>query len=289
MFQSMMQELEDNLPLNPEFKNPNVKMNTPIKVVQLIYSAGDVGGCQTIAFCLPNDERVVRESGSKLILLKNVSAAKHDLIMEPIARECVVAAQVPLVLFDAFFTHTLCHECCHSIGPHDLPSRGTVRQALEEFHSALEEAKADIVGLWALQYLMDKGMVPVELRESVYVSFMVGAIRSIRFGLDEAHGKGLATQFNYLLQRGSFYFDTDQRKFAVDFSAIKEHVSELARIILTIQAEGNKSKAQSLFEEYAVIPPSLQECLDRMEHIPVDIVPQYTALESLSTPNASQE
>lgn len=270
-----MQELENNLPLDEKYKNQNIKMSTPIKVVQLLYASGDVGGPQTIAFCLPNDEKVVRDYGSKLILLKNISSAKHKLIMLPIAAECVCEEQCNLVNFDSFFTHTLCHECCHSIGPHDLISGGTVRASMQELHSALEEAKADIVGLWALQYLMDQGLIDKQLEQSVYVSFMVGAIRSVRFGLDEAHGKGLALQFNYLLTHGAFIFDENERKFKVNFETVKEHVKDLASLILTIQAEGSKERANELLTTHGIISNPLKQCLDRLDNVPVDIAPQY--------------
>ena len=152
-----------------------------------------------------------------------------------------------------------------------------MRRALQDLHSALEEAKADIVGLWALQYLMDKQMVPSSLQQSIYVSFLVGAIRSIRFGLEEAHGKGLATQFNYLLEKGAFVFDEEEQKFRVDFDSVQGHVRDLAELILTIQGEGSREKAAALFKQYAVIGPQLQTCLDRLEHIPVDIAPEYPA------------
>ena len=172
-----------------------------------------------LAFCLPNDEKVRASKGSKLVLLKNISLAKHKLIMEPVADICVRSDQRDLVTFDAFFTHTLCHECCHSIGPHDLSLDGketTVRLAMEELHSALEEAKADIVGLWALRYLTKKGTFSSEaLDEPMYVSFLVGAIRSVRFGLEEAHGRGLAMQFTYLLRHGGFAFDNEEQKVAL--------------------------------------------------------------------------
>lgn len=270
-----MQELENNLPLDKKYKNQNIKMNTPIKVIQLLYAAGDVGGCQTIAFCLPNEEKVVRDHGSKLILLKNISSAKHELIMLPIGNECVCNDQQNLVNFDSFFTHTLCHECCHSIGPHELISGSTVRQAMQELHSAIEEAKADIVGLWALQYLMDQGLIDKSLEKSVYVSFMVGAIRSVRFGLDEAHGKGLAVQFNYLLTHGAFEFDENEMKFRVNFDTIKQHVTDLASLILTIQGEGNKEKANELLTNHGIISDPLKKCLDRLQNVPVDIAPQY--------------
>ena len=281
MFQSMMQELEDNLPEDKKYKNNNVKMNTPIKVIELVCTGGDVGGCQTIAFCLPNDEKVTREHGSKLVLLKNVSSAKHELIMVPISKETVCEDQVDLVNFESFFTHTLCHECCHSIGPHDLPNGKTVRNSMEECYSAIEEAKADIVGLWALQYLMDKGMISKDLEQSIYVSFMVGAIRSIRFGLDEAHGKGLAVQFNYLLTKKAFLYDENEKKFRVDFDNVKKHVQDLAGIILTLQGDGDKQGAKQLLDEHGIISENLQQCLQRLQDVPVDIAPEYPAITDI--------
>lgn len=269
-----MQELENNLPMDDKYKNKNIKLKTPIRVIEQIYSSGDIGGPKAIAFCFPLDERVVREHGSKLTLLKNISAAKHKLIMKPIGDICICKDQADLNNFDAFFTHTLCHECCHSIGPHDLPNT-TVRKALEECFCPLEEAKADIVGLWATQYLIDANLLPKSLEDSIYVSFVAGAIRSIRFGIHEAHGKGLALQFNYLLENDGILFDSNEKKFRVDFTKIKAVVEKLANIILTIQAEGDKNKAIELFNSYVKIPEILQHCLDQLQQVPVDIFPEF--------------
>ncbi|XP_071725346.1 nudix hydrolase 3-like [Rutidosis leptorrhynchoides] len=161
----------------------------PIRVIQLVYNAGDVKGPQTVAFNLPNDECIVKDRGTSMVMLKNVSEAKFLHILLPIADACIAKDQQGLVDFDSFFTQTICHECCHGIGPHliTLPSgqKSTVRLELQELHSALEEAKADIVGLWALQFLISKK----ELLQSMYVSFLAGCFRSVWFGLEEAHGK----------------------------------------------------------------------------------------------------
>ncbi|GKB24950.1 NUDIX hydrolase 3, partial [Tanacetum coccineum] len=163
------------------------------------------------------------------------------------AESCIIKEQRDLVDFDSFFTHTICHECCHGIGPHTitLPSgqSSTVRLELQELHSALEEAKADIVGLWALNFLIAKKLLPKSLEKSMYVSFLAGCFRSVRFGLEEAHGKGQALQFNWLFEKGAFVLLPDQT-FSVDFDKIEDAVESLSREILTIQAKGDKDAAQ---------------------------------------------
>ncbi|GKE32473.1 NUDIX hydrolase 3-like protein [Tanacetum coccineum] len=159
LFGDQLQVLEQNLPMDDMYKSTDV-ISAPIRVIQLVYNSGDVKGPQTVAFNLPNDERIVKDRGSSMVMLKNVSEAKFKLILQPIAELCIIKEQRDLVDFDSFFTHTICHECCHGIGPHTitLPSgqSSTVRLELQELHSALEEAKADIVGLWALNFLIAK-------------------------------------------------------------------------------------------------------------------------------------
>ncbi|CAK9142947.1 unnamed protein product [Ilex paraguariensis] len=159
LFGDHLQVLEQNLPLDNVYKSDHV-IAAPIRVIQLVYNAGDVKGPQTVAFNLPNDERIVKDRGTAMVMLKNVSEAKFKLILQPIADVCIMKEQREFVDFDSFFTHTICHECCHGIGPHTitLPNgqTSTVRLELQELHSSLEEAKADIVGLWALKFLIGK-------------------------------------------------------------------------------------------------------------------------------------
>ncbi|GFP79378.1 nudix hydrolase 3 [Phtheirospermum japonicum] len=183
----------------------------------------DVKGPQTVAFNLPNDERIVKDKGTSMVMLKNISEAKFKLILQPIAHACIIKEQCKYVDFDSFFTHTICHECCHGIGPHTITlpdgKKSTVRLELQELHSALEEAKADIVGLWALRFLVNENLLPKTLLKSMYVSFLAGCFRSVRFGLEEAHGKGQALQFNYLFEKGAFVMHPDGT-FSVDFVKI---------------------------------------------------------------------
>ncbi|XP_030551247.1 nudix hydrolase 3 isoform X1 [Rhodamnia argentea] len=279
LFGDNLQVLEQNLPLDTIYKSQDV-IAAPIRVIQLVYNAGDVKGPQTVAFNLPNDERIVKDRGTSMVMLKNVSEAKFEHILQPIAAGCISGKQRGLVDFDSFFTHTICHECCHGIGPHTitLPNgqKSTVRLELQELHSALEEAKADIVGLWALKFFIDQDLLPKDLVKSMYVSFLAGCFRSVRFGLEEAHGKGQALQFNWLFEKGAFVLHHDET-FSVDFTKVEDAVESLSREILTIQAKGDKPTARSLMDRYCKMTDPLKAALQRLENnqVPVDIVPMF--------------
>lgn len=285
LFGDQLQDLEKNLPMDNIFKSDSISA-APIRVINLLYNAGDVKGPQTIAFNLPNDERIVNERGTSMVMLKNISEAKFKHILKPIADACIREEQKEYVDFEPYYTHIVCHECCHGIGPHSitLPSgkKTTVRRELQEFHSALEEAKADIVGLWALNFLIKKGLLPKSLSQSMYVSFLAGCFRSIRFGLEEAHGKGQALQFNWLYEKGAFVLQSDG-KFSVDFTMVEDAVESLSREILTIQAKGDKPSAQSLLQSRATLTQPLRMALERIEHmqVPVDIAPVFSTANKL--------
>ncbi|XP_028789735.1 nudix hydrolase 3-like [Neltuma alba] len=285
LFGDNLQVLEQNLPLDNVYKSENVNA-APIRIIQLIYNAGDVKGPQIVAYNLPNDERIVKDRGTSMVMLKNVQEAKFKHILLPIAKVCVAKEQQELVDFESFFTHTICHECCHGIGPHSitLPNgqKSTVRLELQEFHSAMEEAKADIVGLWALRFLIHKGLLSETLLKSMYVSFLAGCFRSVRFGLEEAHGKGQALQFNWLYERGAFIWHADGT-FSVDYSKVEDAVESLSREILTIQAKGDKEAAGLLLQKYGIISEPLKLALDKLEHVqvPVDIAPSFPIAEKI--------
>ncbi|KAL5825376.1 hypothetical protein ACOSQ3_021439 [Xanthoceras sorbifolium] len=285
LFGDNLQLLEQNLPMDSAYKSKDV-IAAPIRVIQLVYNAGDVKGPQTVAFNLPNDERIVKDRGTSMVMLKNVSEAKFKHILQPIADSCITKEQQELVDFESFFTHTICHECCHGVGPHTitLPDgrKSTVRLELQELHSALEEAKADIVGLWALKFLISQGLLPNSLVESMYVSFLAGCFRSVRFGLEEAHGKGQALQFNWLFEKEAFILHSDDT-FSVDFTKVKGAVESLSREILTIQARGDKEAASLLLQKYCKMTPPLKVALQKLENIqvPVDIVPTFPIVDKL--------
>jgi len=284
-FAGELQELEDHLPVDPRIRNPKLGALAPIRVVNVIFAAGDGNhGVQTAAFNLPNDERVVQEKGSKRVMLKNVQEAKFEKVLVPISRMALPIEDRKGIAFDAFFTHILMHELMHGLGPHNIEVGGrktTVRQELKENYSALEEAKADISGLWALQYLVDKGALDKPMERTMYTTFLASCFRSIRFGLTEAHGKGIALQLNTLLDAGGFKVRPDGT-FTVDAGKIKDAVAALTRDIMTLQAEGDYAKAKDLLARMAVVRPSVKRVLDRLKTVPVDIEPQFATAEELA-------
>ena len=278
-FSGYLQELEDNLPLEARYRNPKLGAASPIRVVNEIFGSGEGNsGVQTAAFNLPNDERVVAEKGSKRTMLKNVQQAKFQKTLVPISRVVLSRAHQPLLSFESFFTHILAHELMHGLGPHNIKVNGedtTVRKQLKELSSAFEEAKADITGLWALQYLIDKGVVEKQMERSLYMTFLASAFRSVRFGITEAHGKGIALQFNYLTDEGAIEIDEKMGTFSINNAKVKEAVRKLTNEILTIQAEGSYDKAKAMLDKYAVMRPAMQRALDRMKNVPTDIEPIF--------------
>ena len=223
-FSAQLQGLEDALPIDPKYRNPKLGALAPIRVVNVVFSAGDGNrGVQTAAFNLPNDERVVNKMGSKRVMLKNSQEAKFQKVLVPISGVALPPAERANVAFDAFFTHILMHELMHGLGPQTITVAGratTVRQELKESYGTLEEAKADISGLWALQRLVDQGVLDKGLERTMYTTFLASAFRSIRFGLNEAHGRGVALQLNSLLDAGAFTVRPDGT-FTVDRAKVR--------------------------------------------------------------------
>jgi hypothetical protein len=283
-FAGELQDIENNLPIDPTYRNPKLGTSAPIVVVNEVYAAGDANhGVQTAAFNLPNDERVISQKGSKRVMLKNVQDAKFAKILTPISRVVLAPADQANVVFESFFTHILVHELMHGLGPHNIVVSGrqtTVRQELKEAYSALEEAKADISSLFAIQYLIDKGVLPRTMESPLYTTFLASTFRSIRFGINEAHGRGIAIQLNHLMDSGAVSVRPDGT-FAVDPAKAKEAVTALTRQIMTIQAEGNYAAAVELRDRLGVVRPPVQAALDRLTTVPVDIEPQFTTAEQL--------
>jgi hypothetical protein len=228
---------------------------------------------------LPNDERIIREKGSKRVMLKNMQEAKFDKVLVPISKLVLMQSQQNHVSFDAFFTHILAHELMHGLGPHNIIVNGketNVRQELKELYSAIEEAKADMTGLFALQFLIDKGLLDKKMQEEMYTTYLASMFRAVRFGISEAHGKGVAMQFNYLTDGGAITINKADGIFSIDSLKIINAVKKLTGEILTIEAEGSYTKAKALIEKYAVVRPEMQKGLDKLGSIPVDIEPQFT-------------
>lgn len=283
-FANHLQEVENNLPIEERYRNSKLGAAAPIRVVDEVYAAGEGNrGVQTAAFNLPNDERVIREKGSKRVMLKNVQEAKFKQVLGPISKIVIDPGQQSEVSFEAFFTHILAHELMHGLGPHDIKVGGantTVRKQMKELYSAMEEAKADISALFALDYLISKGVVEKEMEREMYTTFLASAFRSVRFGVTEAHGKGVAMQFNYLSDEGAIQINENAGTFSINASRIKDAVRKLTSEIMTIQAEGAYEKAKALLDKYAVIRPPMQRALDRLKEIPVDIEPRFTLVKA---------
>lgn len=278
-FSAHLQELENNLPMEAGYRNPKLGAASPMRVVNEVFASGEGNnGVQTAAFNLPNDERVVKEKGSARILLKNVQDAKFNKVLIPISRVVLSGAQQRAVAFDSFFTHILMHELMHGLGPHNITVEGTsttVRLQLKELYSSIEEAKADVTGLWALQYLLDKGVIDKQMQRTLYTTYLASMFRSVRFGLTESHARGVAMQFNYFTDEGAIKFDERTGKFSVDDSKIREAVRKLTHDLLTIEAEGSYDKAKAILDKYSNIRPEMKGALGKLLDVPVDIEPIF--------------
>jgi hypothetical protein len=278
-FSQHLQELENNLPLDPRYRNPKLGASSPMRVVNEVFASGEGNnGVQTAAFNLPNDERVVKEKGSARIMLKNVQDAKFNKVLIPITRVVLTTAQQRAVAFDSFFTHILMHELMHGLGPHNITVNGqatTVRLQLKELYSSIEEAKADVTGLWALQYLLDKGVIDKQMQRTLYTTYLASMFRSVRFGLTESHARGVAMQFNYFTDEGAIKFDPRTGKFSADDAKMKAAVRKLTHDLLTIEAEGSYEKAKAILDKYSNIRPDMKGALDRLIGVPVDIEPIF--------------
>jgi hypothetical protein len=278
-FGEHLQDVENHLPIDARYRNPKLGAQAPIRVVNQIANAGDAAhGVQTAAYNLPNDERVIQQKGSKRVLLKNVQEAKFRLILEPIAAQVLPAAARADLSVEAFFTHILAHELSHGIGPHQIEVNGrttNVRQELKDTYGAIEEAKADITGLYMLAFLYDSGFLkdaPADFKHKVYTTYLASSFRTLRFGLTDAHGKGMAMQFNYLRDWGAFV-KNDDGTFAVDYSKMQDGVKALTRDLMTIEAAGDYAGAQKILGRLGVMRPELQAAVGRLTEIPVDIAP----------------
>ncbi len=290
-FSKHMQELEDHLPLDAKYRNPKVGALAPMVVVNQVYGAGDGNmGVQTAAYNLPNDERIISQRGSKRVMLKNVQEAKFKSTLTPITRLVLRADAQKDLDFDSFFTHILAHEITHGLGPHITNAAGaksTPRQDLKETYSTIEEAKADITGLWALAYMMDKGQLKDTLGQGalaehkLYNTFLASGFRTLHFGLTDSHARGMAIQLNYLLDKGGFVSYGDGT-FGVDFGKIKQAVADLDHEFLTIEATGDYARASALMKRYVVIRPDVQKALERMKQVPNDIRPAFTTAAALT-------
>ena len=272
--------LEEQLPIPDRYKNVERGFESPMRVVDVVYTAGDTrAGVQTIAFNLPNDERVRSAKGSKKVMLRNVSQAKFDQILKPIGERILDPAMLRDLAFQPWFTSVLMHELAHGLGPGFIERDGervTVNQALRDRYSAIEEAKADVVGLHNLTVLRDRGLYDDDFVRAAFVGELPDLFRSIRFGAGEAHGQANLIQFNWLWEKGAIRFD-ENGMISADIPAMEAAVRSLATELLTLQAEGDYERAGRILETYGAMRPEIERAVARLEDVPIDIRPQYEA------------
>lgn len=277
-----LQLLENSLPLPDEHKNPNRGSESPISVVDLVFAGGDTkAGVQTIAFNLPNDERVREAKGSKKVMLKNISRAKFDKILVPIAEKLLDPKQIEYVDFNAYFNNVLMHEMAHGLGPGTIEradgSETTVSRELKELYPPLEECKADITGLFCRRVLVGEGFYTPESVRNGYVSFLPGFFRAIRFGATSAHGKANMMEFNFMAEQGAIEFNPKTERFHVHLDKMPAAVEALSHELLMIQAEGDYNKAKAFLDKYGQMGPTVERLLEKLGDIPIDIEPLYSA------------
>jgi hypothetical protein len=289
-----LQEIENNLPEDPQYRVAKLGAAAPIRVVNEVFAAGDGShGVQTAAYNLPNDDKVVQQKGSKRVMLKNIQEAKFQSTLIPISKVVLKPDAQDDLSFDLFFTHIVAHELTHGLGPHQIKVNGrntNPRMELKEIYSAIEEAKADVTGLFALQYLMtqtDKGTIQSPLphgadaERKLYTTYLASSFRTLRFGLQDSHAKGMAVQFNYFLDKGAFVANSDGT-FSVDLSKIKDAVAGLDHELLTLEATGDYDGAKKLMSQMMVIRPEVQKALERLKSVPTDIGPKYVTADAMT-------
>ena len=275
-FAAFLPELQRGLPVPEQYKQETPGTDSDLNAYDVIYYAGDSNaGSKTIAINLPNDEEVQLAKGTRRLQLKNAMQAKFDHILLPISDVLIDESQRKHINFDSFFANTMFHEVAHGLGvKNTINDKGTVREALLDVASSMEEGKADILGLYMISKLHEKGeLEAIDIRDN-YVTFMAGIFRSIRFGASSAHGKANMVRFNFFNEHGAFLRDDETGTYSVDFERMQEAMAALSELLLTLQGNGDYDGASKLTSEKGVIGDQLQADLDRLTaaNIPVDIV-----------------
>jgi hypothetical protein len=278
-YKALLPDMERNLPVEARFKNANRPFSSPILVTDEVYGGGEASpGIQTIAFNLPNDERVRAAKGAKKVILANVLGAKYERIVAPLAGLVFVPEQARSVTREYMTQETLFHELSHSLGPGILNLGGretTVNAELKDQYSAIEESKADVMGAWNILYLMHRGELPLAEREQLLASYMADVFRHLRFGTADAHGRGAAMQYGFLRERGGIAWDATSRRFRLDYDKLEAGIPALVAELVRIEGEGDHAGAKAFLDRYGRLDPDAQAVIATMTHIPVDIQPVY--------------
>ncbi|RMD88704.1 MAG: hypothetical protein D6807_05165 [Alphaproteobacteria bacterium] len=278
-YKEHLRDMEANLPVPDSYKNFKRGFASPIAVTDQIHGGGDnVPGVQTIAFNLPNDERVREAKGAKKVLLRNVLETKFDLILAPMAEKVLVPEQAALLKRRYMSLETLFHELSHSLGPGTILKDGretTVNIELKELYSPIEEGKADVMGAYNILYLMDQGELPAAERNDFLATYFVGLFRAMRFGIDEAHGRGAAYQYGYFKDKGAFAVDPETGLYRLDFATLEAAIRDLVHDIVVLQGDGDYAGAAAFLDRYAHTDEAVEAVKARLDEVPVDIQPVY--------------
>jgi hypothetical protein len=278
-YKALLPDMERNLPVEEKYKNFNRPFASPILVADQVHGGGDnVPGVQTIAFNLPNDERVREAKGAKKVILANVLGAKYDRILAPMAGLVLVPEQARLVTRKYMTQETLFHELSHSLGPGTISVGGrqtTVNAELKDQYSAIEESKADVMGVYNILYLMRRGELPIAEREQLLATYFAGIFRSVRFGIDEAHGRGAAMQYDYLREKGAFEWDGSARRYRIDYGRMESGLRDLLADLVRLQGNGDYAGTRAFFDRHARLDENARAVLATTASIPTDIQPVY--------------
>jgi hypothetical protein len=278
-YKALLPDLERNLPVPDKYKNANRPFSSPILVTEEVHAGGEARpGIQTIAFNLPNDERVRAAKGAKKVILANVLGAKYERIVAPLAGLAFVPEQARQVTKQYMTQETLFHELSHSLGPGILSLNGrqtTVSAELKDQYSAIEESKADVMGAWAILYLMHRGELPLAERDQLLASYMADVFRHLRFGTADAHGRGAAMQYGFLKEHGGIAWDSSARRFRLDYDKLEAGLSALVAALVRIEGDGDYAGARAFLDRYGRLDPDAQAVIATMTRIPVDIRPIY--------------
>jgi len=279
VYKSHLREMEANLPVEEQFKNFKRGFESPISVGDQIRGGGDSNhGIQTIAFNLPNDERVREAKGAKKVILRNLIAAKYDRILKPMAGLVLVPEDAANVNSRYMYMETLFHELSHSLGPGSIVVNGqktTVDKALKDVGSGFEEAKADVMGAYNVLFMMDKGVLPAAEKPQIRAAYVAGLFRAMRFGDTDAHGRGAAMQYRYLRDKGGIVWDSGAKRFRIDAAKLDAGIRDLVGDIVRLQANGDYDGTKAFLAKWAVMDAEAKQVTSQMTHIPVDIHPIY--------------
>jgi hypothetical protein len=285
VFQKYVPDIQDSLPLAAEDRPSKRGLFSPMEVMDAPYRAGDLRhGYQAVADNLPNDPQIHEQKGSKKIFFKNFMDARVNYVILPIAQRLLRAEEAALASAEGYLATTMMHEISHGLGPafaRASSGRKDVREAIGPTYSGLEEAKADVVGLYGLKWLVDRGDLPKEKLNGYYASEVAGIFRTVRFGVAEAHGRAEIMEFNFYSERGAIARDAASGRYTIDFGKMPEAVSALAKELLEQEATGDRARVEAWFAKYGAIPPDLAKALEAASDVPVDIDPIFSFPEPM--------